>query len=388
MNQRSTTLNVDASPTASACSTYLPPKARIPRLDFLRALSAGIVVIYHSGYGAIPAGFGVLTFFVISGFLITHLLLREKEATGTISFRGFYLRRSLRIFPPFYVYWVVAVALLSLRHAKILWPQAICSLFYVSNYYQGLHNYPSTPFSHTWSLSVEEQFYLLWPAAFVLFRNRLHSLARGLLFLIPSLWIYRSFLYFRGVSDPYIYTSFETRIDAILVGCLFAILIHLGIASRLLAELRRPRYLPITIAALLLSVIGGGHIGLGYRDVVGFALDPVLLILLILQLIETPGAGWMDTRAIVYLGGISYSTYLYQQLVIPAVSRLLHAYPQPVISAGCLIGTWLVASVSFELIEKPFLKIKEWVTRTPPAQAVRAIKLEPALESPLPVDTL
>jgi peptidoglycan/LPS O-acetylase OafA/YrhL len=346
----------------------LRPGARIPRLDFLRAVSAGIVVMYHSGYEAIPAGFGVLTFFVISGFLITHLLIREKEATGTISFRNFYIRRSLRIFPPFYVYWIIAIAALLLRHAKIIWPQAICALLYVNNYYQGLHNYPSSLFSHTWSLGVEEQFYLLWPAAFVLLRNRLGTLARGLLFLIPALWIYRSFLYFHGVSDPYIYTSFETRIDAILVGCLFAILLHINAAPRLMAQLRRRRYLPLTVAALALSVFGGGPLGLAYRDVVGFAIDPLLLMLLILQLIETPQAGWMDNRFIVYLGGISYSTYLYQQLVIPAVTSPMHGLPKPLISIACLAGAWIIASISFELVEKPFLRLKERFT----ARSVRA----------------
>jgi peptidoglycan/LPS O-acetylase OafA/YrhL len=362
-------LTSEASPVVrTSAASPLRPGSRIPRLDFLRMVSAGIVVFYHSGYEAIPAGFGVLTFFVISGFLITHLLIREKEATGSISFRNFYIRRSLRIFPPFYVYWIIAIAALMLRHAKIVWPQAICALLYVNNYYQGLHGYPSSLFSHTWSLGVEEQFYLLWPAAFVLFRDRLRTLANGLLIVIPCLWIYRSFLYFHGVSDPYIYTSFETRIDAILVGCLFAILLHIDAAPRLMEQLRRPRYLPLTVGALAFSVFGGGPLGYVYRDVVGFAIDPLLLIILILQLIETRQADWMDHRLIVYLGGISYSTYLYQQLVIPAVTKPLHLFPKPMISLGCLLGTWVIASISYELVEKPTLRLKERFT----ARAVRA----------------
>lgn len=368
MNIETSALAPNAAAGIQNPGSPLRPGARIPRLDFLRAVSAGIVILYHSGYEAIPAGFGVMTFFVISGFLITHLLIREKEATGTINFRNFYIRRSLRIFPPFYVYWIVAIAALTARHAKIIWPQAICALLYVNNYYQGLHNYPSSLFSHTWSLGVEEQFYLLWPAAFVLFRNRLGTLARGLLFLIPALWIYRSFLYFHGVSDPYIYTSFETRIDAILVGCLFAILLHINAVPRLMAQLRQPRYLPLTLAALAFSIFGGGPLGLFYRDIIGFAIDPLLLILLILQLIETPKADWMDNRAIVYLGGISYSTYLYQQLAIPAVTLPLHRFPKPIISMACIVGAWIIASVSFELVEKPFLRLKERFT----ARSVRA----------------
>lgn len=368
MKTESPALTPEATLSPRHTTSALRPGSRIPRLDFLRMVSAAIVVFYHSGYEAIPAGFGVLTFFVISGFLITHLLIREKEATGTISFRNFYIRRSLRIFPPFYVYWIIAIAALMLRHAKIIWPQAVCALLYVNNYYQGLHNYPSSLFSHTWSLGVEEQFYLLWPAAFVVFRNRLGALAKGLLFVIPALWIYRAFLYFHGVSDPYIYTSFETRIDSILVGCLFAILLHINAAPRLMEQLRRPRYLPLTLLALALSIFGGGPLGLLYRDVVGFAIDPLLLIILILQLIETRQAGWMDSRALVYLGGISYSTYLYQQLVIPAVTSPLRSFPKPVISLACLVGTWMIASVSYELVEKPTLRLKERFT----ARSVRA----------------
>jgi peptidoglycan/LPS O-acetylase OafA/YrhL len=324
-------------------------------------VSAGIVVMYHSGYDAIPAGFGVLAFFVISGFLITHLLLRESETTGQISFLNFYIRRSLRIFPPFYVYWIVAVALLLARHTRIIWAQAICALFYVNNYYQGLHNYPSSLFSHTWSLGVEEQFYLLWPAAFALFRNRLRFFAGTLLVLIPALWIYRGTLFFKGVSDPYLYTSFETRCDAILVGGLFAILLHLGAAPRVTAQLRRPLYLPLTIAALLASIFLGGG-GLAYRYVIGYAIDPILIILLILQSIEARGVAWMDTRPFLYLGAISYSTYLYQQLVIPFVTKVLHGRSQPTVSLACLVVTWGAASLSYSLVEKPFLRLKDRFT--------------------------
>jgi peptidoglycan/LPS O-acetylase OafA/YrhL len=357
-----------STPSAPNPTSHLRPGARIPRLDFLRAVSAGIVVIYHSGYVTVPAGFGVLTFFVISGFLITHLLLRENDATGNISFRDFYVRRSLRIFPPFYAYWIIAIALLLARHANIIWPQAICSLFYVGNYYQGLHGYPSSLFSHTWSLGVEEQFYLVWPAAFAFFRNRLRTFARVLAFLIPALWLYRSFLYFKGVAEPYLYTSFETRIDAILVGALFSILLHLGAVPRLIAELRRPRYLPITVTALVLSILGDGQLGFGYRYVVAYAIDPILLILLILQLVETPSMDWMDARPFAYLGAISYSTYLYQQIVIPFVTKVLPDQPKPLISVVCLLVTWAAASVSYYLVEKPFLGLKERFT----ARSVRA----------------
>ena len=333
---------------------------KIPKLDFLRAVSAAVVILYHAGNTVVPAGYGVLTFFVISGFLITWLLLQENEKSGTISLEGFYMRRSLRIFPAFYVYWIIAIAVRLAFHARILWAQAICSFFYVCNYYQGLHNYPSTPFSHTWSLGVEEQFYLLWPWVFFYFRNRLHTLARVLFVAIPALWLYRALLHFHGVSEAYIYTSFETRVDAILCGCLLSILLFTGMAHNALAVIRRGRFLPLTLLLLTASLIADNHHGIPYRNVIGFAIDPVLLAVLIAQLIVFRHADWMDAAPLSYLGRISYSTYLYQELVIPFVFRI---FPKlegtPLFMALALAVTWTIAAISYECIEKPFLKLKD-----------------------------
>jgi peptidoglycan/LPS O-acetylase OafA/YrhL len=330
---------------------------RLPKLDFLRAVSAGIVIAYHYGFEAVPAGFGVLTFFVISGFLITFLLIKESARTGTISLKDFYIRRSLRIFPAFYVYWGIVVGgILLLKPDKVPWAQAICSFFYLGNYYQGLHNYPSTLLSHTWSLGVEEQFYLLWPGLFLLLRNRLPALVRALAVVIPLLWVYRTVLVYRGVADAYIYTSFETRVDAILVGCLLAIALHTGTAAAALAELRRARYIPVVVTLLALSLFGGFRVMHTYKNVIGFALDPVLLAVLILQLTSTTGWAWMDRGPISYLGRISYSTYLYQEMLLPVLhSHLPHAIALP----GCFLGIWAVAALSYEFVEKPFLKLKK-----------------------------
>ena len=329
---------------------------RLPKLDFLRAVSAGVVIAYHYGVGAVPAGFGVLTFFVISGFLITILLLKENGKTGTISLKDFYIRRSLRIFPAFYVYWALIVGgILIMKPSRLPVTQAICSFLYVGNYYQGLHGYPSTLLSHTWSLGVEEQFYLLWPGIFVLLRHRLGGLLRGLLIAIPCLWLYRAALVYKGVADAYIYTSFETRIDAILVGCLLAIVLYTGAAQGLMAELRRPRYIPLVLIGLALSLFGGYRLTENYKNVFGFAIDPILVGLLLLQLTAVKGWAWLDSKPISYLGRISYSTYLYQQVVLPVVHPRL---PHSISLAGCFVAIWAVAALSYELVEKPFLKLK------------------------------
>ena len=121
----------------------------------------------HLGLTWMPAGLGVLAFFVLSGFLITWLLLKEHERYGSISLRLFYIRRSLTIFPAFYVYAAIVIGGLLVVGGRIVWPQVAASLLYVNNYYQAIYGDPNTGLSHTWSLGVEEQFYLLWPVVFV-----------------------------------------------------------------------------------------------------------------------------------------------------------------------------------------------------------------------------
>jgi len=94
-----------------------------------------IVVLYHFGFAFLPAGAGVMIFFVISGFLITLLLLEEYDKTSRISLGHFYFRRTFRIFPAFYVFWAVTVGGLLVKHSHILWGQVIATFFYVGNYY-------------------------------------------------------------------------------------------------------------------------------------------------------------------------------------------------------------------------------------------------------------
>src|SRR5437868_9569428 len=126
-------------------------ESQLAGLDGLRAIAALLVVVFHFGIPFVSGGAGVLMFFVLSGFLITWLLLRENDETGTISLRNFYVRRSLRIFPAFYCYAAVLFAVILIRHTTIVWPQAFAALFYVNNYYQALKGDPNTGFSHTWS---------------------------------------------------------------------------------------------------------------------------------------------------------------------------------------------------------------------------------------------
>ncbi|GAC1418006.1 MAG: hypothetical protein NVSMB62_09360 [Acidobacteriaceae bacterium] len=123
----------------------------------------------------------------------------------------------------------------------------------------------------------------------------------------------------------------------------------------MICELRRTRYLPVVLILLVASVFGGFRVMEDYKNLVGFAVDPVLVAVLILQLTSMKGGAWMDWRPIAYLGQISYSTYLYQVIVPVLKPRLPHA----VSLVGCFVGIWLLAALSYELVEKSFLRLKK-----------------------------
>src|SRR4029077_7675427 len=202
---------------------------RIPSLDGLRAISIVMVLFAHlAGTRGFPvpavagnllglAELGVHVFFVISGYLITRLLIDELDQHGRISLRHFYFRRTMRIFPPYYAYLGV-VFLLSVAGALQLAPHDLVhGLTYTSNYYPGR----SWFLGHTWSLSVEEQFYLLWPAIMVLAGRRRTVVFAALTVLLVPIIRLGSWELMRWSGDG-IGHRFETVADAIAIGCLLA----------------------------------------------------------------------------------------------------------------------------------------------------------------------
>jgi peptidoglycan/LPS O-acetylase OafA/YrhL len=168
----------------------------IPALDAVRGIAALMVVFTHMGL--LPRQFGALgvaIFFVLSGFLITWLLLREDDQTGNVSLRNFYVRRTLRIFPAFYVFWAISICTALLRGAQVLWPEAWASFFYMGDYYAALDLRAgagtATIMGLTWSLGVEEKFYLIWPWVFRKFRNTASTLLGICLGTVLLVWLYR-----------------------------------------------------------------------------------------------------------------------------------------------------------------------------------------------------
>ncbi len=329
----------------------------------MRAVAVFIVIFYHSGM-PIPGGVGVLVFFVLSGFLITWLLLKEADRHGTVSLRKFYIRRSLRIFPAFTVFAALLITALVVLEKRIVWPQVIASLLYVSNYYQGFNGDPNTGFSHAWSLGIEEQFYVLWPSVFLFFLRQREKLLKMLVTTIAAIWVYRLVLAFAfHVDQGYIYTAFDTRADSLLIGCLTAVLLW---------ERKVPRFFnwacgnalwpALCLLLFVASMMIEKRIGSSYRDTIGLAVDSLLVAILIPQMIAFRNSmigRWLNWGWMRYLGLLSYSLYLYQQVAIGQAEKV--AAKLPALFRLPLIVTIVVlcAMASYYVVERPALKLKE-----------------------------
>ncbi|HZE27056.1 MAG TPA: acyltransferase [Terriglobales bacterium] len=346
----------------------------LPSLDGLRAVAVFLVVFYHSGL-PVNGGLGVLMFFVISGFLITWLLLQEEKRWGDISLKLFYIRRTLRIFPAFYVFWLLVVVGFVVLGKRVHVGQAAASFFYVTNYYQALLGDPDTALSHTWSLAIEEQFYLLWPLAFLLLgnaRRRMHAL----MIVIPLVWVYRivSVLWFH-VWQGYVYEALDMRADHLLVGCLLATVLHQKSAPRLWQLLgARPWTLWITVGGLALSSEAPHllHHAWRYRDLVGFTIDPILTAILIVQAMTFSqiSACWLNWGWMRLLGRMSYSIYLYQQVTLSPPRHLLKSAPLLVQLIAGIATCLAFSAASYYFVERPFQTLKERIGTRAKKQAV------------------
>ena len=204
----------------------------IPSLDGLRTLSFAVVFAAHAGlYYVVPGGFGVTVFFFLSGFLITTLLRLEFDKTGSVSLRKFYVRRALRILPPFYLVLFVASALVALGAvAGPVEPRAVLaqSLHYANYFIIGHGSGGFAPGTAVyWSLAVEEHFYLLFPLLYLSLRKRGVSaagqaLTLGALCVVILGW--RCLLvYGLHSSVDRTYVASDTRFDSILFGCMLAV---------------------------------------------------------------------------------------------------------------------------------------------------------------------
>jgi len=337
----------------------------LPSLDGLRAISIVLVLLGHlsgtRGFARVELGIGnyahlgVVVFFVISGFLITRLMLTERAKYNSVSLGLFYARRALRLFPAAYAF-IACVCLLWAAGIVHLQSRDIWhAVTYTVNFEPGR----SWQIGHLWSLSVEEQFYLVWPCTFVLFGPRRAGwVAVGAVFLGPAA---RSiaWLFLRGT--PYgDLEMFPMVADSIAMGCLLAMargwletrtwylkLFHPAYSAGLLALiLLANRYMSLTVVSVFGSTVINACVAILVhrsvycsRDWIGQALN------------------W---RPVVYVGLVSYSLYLWQQLFLNRGSAAwLNAFPQNLaLTAAAALG-------SYFLLERPLLKLRRRLRALP-----------------------
>jgi len=333
---------------------------KLPALDGLRMVAVLMVVTYHGALTWMPADLGVDAFFVLSGFLITWLLLGERERTGTVSLGDFYLRRAFRLLPAYYVYLGVAFTLYFLRHGERS-DFVLPSLLYYANYFNAFHDHPATPISHTWSLAVEEQFYAFWALAFLLLsRGSRATVMKFLLVAIPAVVAWRSYLYLVvGTGSAYVYNAFDTRFDNIAIGCLAAVLTTKDGFLRGIEKISRHWGMPLATIGL----IGLTHTFLprDWHYSFGFTLYAMLIAIAILQLMilsPTRAWRWLNHPVARYIGTISYPMYLYHAFATNFARKLPHFKSDILMLIAATAATVLVGTISYYVVERPFLRLR------------------------------
>lgn len=335
------------------------------RLDGLRALAVLGVFAEHFTYSEVirgwgPGMIGVRTFFVLSGFLITSILLAQRgSASGATLARRFYLRRFLRLSPPFYIA-IALAALLGISGMRADW---WVHGLYLSNFQIALREQWSGA-GHFWTLAVEEQFYLLWfPAVVLAPRRWLLPVILGCLLLAVG---FRLMIVF-GAST-FIDVLLPSQLDSLGAGALIAVISQnraLGWADR--AFLDR-RFLIILLGSVVILSAPYDLVGLDMPMFLDWVLLPSLVSLgaaaLIRQCVAAEGdsLGWLTHPALVHLGKISYGLYVYHYFVPPAlyehVPAILYLTEGPLKLVRSLIWiliSYVLAELSWRLIERPIM---------------------------------
>ena len=348
----------DRSPSAALThDQYLDAKF-FSSLDGLRFLCIAAVIVHHSPWSALDwpiakRGFlGVDMFFVLSGFLIVTLLLRERDQFGEISLKDFYIRRGLRIFPIYflYVFLLLGVALF-LSEASSLRGAVEGNWIYLLTFtvnYAGEH---TGPFAHLWSVSVEEQFYLIWP--FLEWKGR--RWLKPVLFLMLLLCVLRDAGILAELS-PFLAGSPFSR--SLVWGVALAWLLHSKRGCELAARAVGGRWASLIIGLVLLAIVAQSGDREGWKAVS----TSILLACFVASVVIRPDhvlARFFRFGPIAYLGTISYGIYLYH---IPAMAILRSAGEKLGIEEWSvlyvviyLVGLTAVSAISFQYFEKPIL---------------------------------
>ena len=361
----------------SPSSTRAKADRRLPQLDGIRAFAVLTVLLYHFGVSWVNGGLlGVDVFFVLSGFLITSLLCTESTRTGTIALVRFWGRRARRLLPALFVL-LVGVALYAHFYASTVKlssvrGDALATLTYVANWrfifsnqgYFAATGAPS-PLLHTWSLAVEEQYYLIWPlVALVVLRwrgTRALAWVAGIGALASALAMVA--MHHAGFGVDRLYYGTDTRAQALLVGSCIGALASLRswhVVSERWAATRQGR-----VAGIALGVAGAGYLLWAWHAYVGtntflynggFLLVALAAAAVITQVVSWP-ASWLarfcSLGVLTFIGRISYGLYLYHWLLYLVIDHAHTGLNGFALFVARLGATFAVAVASYYLLEQP-----------------------------------
>jgi len=310
--------------------------------------------------------YGVEIFFVLSGYLITSILLREYDAIGKIDIRAFYIRRILRIFPPFYLFLLFVVALGWMGVLQISGTVFAFAATHLLNYGQAILLFFRQPgidspdywfVGHLWSLSMEEQFYWMWPLTLLfLLRARWYGILAAFVLALPLIRVASYFLV-PGLRGQ-LMMMLHTASDGIFSGCLLAICLarHPQLCRKLLLS-------PWAVAGVVfyfyeIDPFVGLAMPRGYGLLVGTTLAVGAITLIVANLVLQREDTWynrlLGSGPLVFLGQISYSVYLWQQIYLTSLNTtFLGKWPLNLVAA--VVTGW----VSYRLVELPCIRIKD-----------------------------
>lgn len=359
---------------------------RFPALDGLRAVAAILVIMFHYGgrqWGWISGWIGVHIFFVLSGFLITTLALREEDRSGRVSLRDFYLRRAFRILPVYFAVLGLNVAVHVMR-GDFRSSGLVDNLAYYLTFTSEFVDLPVAPFAQSWTLGIEQKFYLVWPLlAFVLcarvFARRLAMTLTTLAVLVLTLL---------PATDNH--DSIAVHYIPLILGSLLAIVLHNPKGFALLSGLTRPVAVWVVGIAFLAAHwsiwpvfqwLSGGVVSFNDSYLIIIPAYSVVVTLLIPTLLAPgPGRRLLSTGVMRYIGDRSYSIYLVQGMAGVAVAAM---FPKllnwPTLNwIGVGLVSLALADLLFRYVEQPLIEVgRNVVNRRKKADPV--VAAEPAL---------